>query len=192
MSGASRVKSMNLTESDTRPVLGPAGNKAGTLCPRKPVAKPFRKVEKSPIDVNAMDEKREKKILMSPSKGASALSPKSHSLSVPSVLRRHEQLLQSNLSLNASCSSDASTDSFHSRASTGRLTRSNSLGIRRKQFFPKPRSVVSDGSLDSPPSDGSQTKKRCAWVTPNTGLIILLVISCCGLKLVSFVFAFNC
>ncbi|KAL9445530.1 hypothetical protein AB3S75_018514 [Citrus x aurantiifolia] len=169
MSGATRVRSMNVAESETRPVLGPAGNKTGSLSARKPASKPSRKVEKSPVEVNAAEEKK----TLSPSSKAatppaSKLSPKSHSLSVPSILRRHEQLLQSNLSLNASCSSDASTDSFHSRASTGRLTRSNSVGIRRKPFPSKPRSVVSDGGLDSPPPDGSQTKKRCAWVTPNT------------------------
>ncbi|KAK3189746.1 hypothetical protein Dsin_029307 [Dipteronia sinensis] len=165
MSGAPRVRSMNVAESETRPVLGPAGNKAGSLSTRKPASKPLRKVEKSPVEVYTAEEK---KTLVPSSKGTTALSPKSHSLSVPSVLRRHEQLLQSNLSLNASCSSDASTDSFHSRASTGRLTRSYSVGSRRKQFVSKPRSVVSDGGLDSPPSDGPQTKKRCAWVTPNT------------------------
>ncbi|KAH7569213.1 hypothetical protein ACOSP7_012516 [Xanthoceras sorbifolium] len=165
MSGAPRMRSMNVAESETRPVLGPAGNKAGSLSARKPASKPLRKVEKSPGEVNTAEEK---KTIAPSSKDAVALSPKSHSLSVPSVLRRHEQLLQSNLSLNASCSSDASTDSFHSRASTGRLIRSNSVGSRRKQFVSKPRSVVSDGGLDSPPSDGSPTKKRCAWVTPNT------------------------
>ncbi|KAK4854238.1 hypothetical protein QYF36_020915 [Acer negundo] len=156
---------MNVAESETRPVLGPAGNKAGSLSTRKPASKPLRKVEKSPVEVYTAEEK---KTHVPSSKGTTALSPKSHSLSVPSVLRRHEQLLQSNLSLNASCSSDASTDSFHSRASTGRLTRSYSVGSRKKQFVSKPRSVVSDGGLDSPPSDGSQTQKRCAWVTPNT------------------------
>ncbi|KAJ0089794.1 hypothetical protein Patl1_14625 [Pistacia atlantica] len=167
MSGAPRVRSMNVADSETRPVLGPAGNKTGSLSARKPASKPLRKVEKSPIEVNTAEEK---KTAVPPSKATTTLSPKSHSSSVPSVLRRHEQLLQSNLSLNASCSSDASTDSFHSRASTGRLTRSYSVGSRRKPFASKPRSVVSDGGLDSPPSDGSRTKKRCAWVTPNTVL----------------------
>ena len=104
----------------------------------------------------------------------SALSLKSHSVSAYFVLHQHEHLLHSNLSLNASCSSDASTDSFHSRASTGRLTRSNSLGTRRKPYASKPRSVISDGGLESPlPSDGSQPKKSCAWVTPNAGAFLV-------------------
>ncbi|KAK8523427.1 hypothetical protein V6N13_113372 [Hibiscus sabdariffa] len=162
MSGAPRLRSMNVADSESRPVLGPAGNKAGSLSARKPVSKPLRKFEKSTVEVTAAEEKK-----ALPSSTVSALSPKTHSASVSSMLRRHEQLLHSNLSLNASCSSDASTDSFHSRASTGRLIRSYSVGCRRKACASKPRSVVSDGGLDSPP-DNSHQKKRCAWVTPNT------------------------
>lgn len=162
MLGAPRLRSMNAPDSEARPVLGPAGNKAGSLSARKPASKPLRKVEKSPAEVTATEEKKSL-----PSSIVSSLSPKKHSVSVPSVLRRHEKLLHSNLSLNASCSSDASTDSFHSRASTGRLIRSNSVGSRRKPYASKPRSFVSDSGSDSP-SDGSHQKKRCAWVTPNT------------------------
>ncbi|KAK8991681.1 hypothetical protein V6N11_062682 [Hibiscus sabdariffa] len=163
MSGAPRLRSMNTTDSEARSVLGPAGNKAGSLSARKPASKPLRKIEKCPAEATLPEEKNGL-----PSPKANALSPKSHSVSVPSVLRRHEQLLHSNLSLNASCSSDASTDSFHSRASTGgRLVRSNSVGTRRKPYLSSPRSVVSEGGLDSPP-DGSHQRKRCAWVTPNT------------------------
>lgn len=156
---------MNVADSETRPVLGPTGNnKAGSLSARKPASKQSRKVETSP-DVTVSEEKK----TLRTSSGCPAQSPKSHSASVPSLLRRHEQLVHSNLSLNASCSSDASTDSFHSRASTGRLTRSYSVGSRRKPFSSKPRSVVSDGSFESsPPADGSLSKRSCAWVTPNT------------------------
>lgn len=154
---------MNVADPESRPVLGPAGNKAGSWASRKPASKPLRKVEKTPEEVTSAEEKRTRQ-----SSTVTTSSPQLHLLSVPSVLRRHEQLLHSNLSLNASCSSDASTDSFHSRASTGRLTRSYSVGSRRKQYVSKPRSVASDGGLDSPPGD-SQQKKRCAWVTPNTG-----------------------
>ncbi|GMI81480.1 hypothetical protein like AT5G57970 [Hibiscus trionum] len=161
MSGAPRLRSMNVADSESRPVLGPAGNKAGSLSARKPVSKPVKKVEKSPVETTVVEEKK-----AFPSSTVNSLSPKTHSVSAPSVLRRHEQLLHSSLSLNASCSSDASTDSFHSRASTGRLIRSNSVGSKRKPYTPKPRSVASDGGLDLP-SDGLH-QKRCAWVTPNT------------------------
>ncbi|KAM7262395.1 hypothetical protein ACFE04_000078 [Oxalis oulophora] len=161
---------MNLDDSETRPVLGPAGNARNEVGPilsarnmvfSKPVV--VRKIDKPPVEVT----KPKDKIPLHSSK-LTTLSPKSHSSAVPSMLRRHEQLLHSNFSMNASCSSDCSTDSFHSRPSTGRrFTRSNSTGTRRNQFPAKPRSVVSDGCLDSPPPDGSQ-KKQCAWVTPNT------------------------
>ena len=133
MSGAPRLRSMNVADSEARPV----------------------------------------QVLLS---SVATSSPQSHSASVSLLLPRHEQLLHSNLSLNASCSSDASTDSFHSRASTGRLTRSYSLGSRRKPYVSKPRSVASDGVLESP-TDGSQSNKRCAWVTPNTGLFLFLAFS---------------
>lgn len=156
-SGGPRLRSMNVADSEARPVFGPAGNKTGSYSSRKEGSKPLRKAEKLGRDVDLAREKKD-------------ASPQSHSSSVSSVLRRHEQLLHSNLSMNASCSSDASTDSFHSRASTGRLTRSNSYGFTRKRSVSKPRSVVSDGVLESPPSDGAQSKKRCAWITPNTGL----------------------
>ncbi|KAL3586435.1 hypothetical protein D5086_013302 [Populus alba] len=166
MSGAPRVRSMNVADSEARSVLGPTGNtKAGPLTSaRKPASKQLRKDGKSPEEVKLGEEK---KVVTVPTVGN--LSPKSLSGNFSSVLRRHEQLLHSNLSLNASCSSDASTDSFHSRTSTGRLIRSNNVGTRRKQYVSKPRSVVSDGGLESlPSSDGSQSKKTCAWVTPNT------------------------
>ncbi|KAK9275356.1 hypothetical protein L1049_022620 [Liquidambar formosana] len=162
MSGAPRVRSMNVADSEVRPVLGPAGNKATrSVNSRKPASKPLRKVEKSREEATA----EEKKAL--PSSTAADLSPLLHSVSMPSVLRRQEQLLHSNLSLNASCSSDASSDSFRSRASTGRINRSSSMGSRRKQYAWKPKIGTSDSGSESPP-DGSQPKKRCAWVTPNT------------------------
>ncbi|MCD7458542.1 hypothetical protein HAX54_038554 [Datura stramonium] len=109
MSGASRVRSMNVADSEARPVLGPAGNKA----------------------------------------------------------QRRQESLYSNISLSASCSSDASTDSFHSSASTGRIYRMNSASSRRKQLVTKSKKIVSDDISDSS-IDGLQSKKRCAWVTPNT------------------------
>ncbi|MBA0839133.1 hypothetical protein Goarm_004897 [Gossypium armourianum] len=158
MFGPPRLRSMNTADSEARPVLGPAGNKTGSLSARKPGSKPSRKIEKCSAEATLAEEKN----------GLPSSKVNSHSVSVvPSVLRRHEQLLHSNLSLNASCSSDASTDSFHSRASTGRLIWSNSVGTRRKPFPSTPRSVVSDGGLDSLPGD-SHRRKRCAWVTPNT------------------------
>ena len=161
------MRSMNVADSEVRPVLGPAGNKTMRLLSgRKPATKPLRKAEKATKD--------DEEIKALPSSNGAASSPPSHSVSVPLVLRRQEQLLHSNLSLNASCSSDASTDSFHSRASTGRITRSSSTA-RRRSYASKPKVIVSDGVSESPP-DGLKAKRRCAWVTPNTGMSCYLIL----------------
>lgn len=88
-------------------------------------------------------------------------------MNVPSILRRQGSLLVSNVSLSASCSSDASTDSFRSRASTGRICRTNCSVSRRRQLGSKPKIIVAD-DVSEPLSNGVQHKKRCAWVTPST------------------------
>ncbi|KAJ8452869.1 hypothetical protein Cgig2_014632 [Carnegiea gigantea] len=172
MSGGPRVRSMNLADSDERPVLVPGGNKARTVDAQKPMAKPHRRVESLPeMEANSKDKTQ---VQVSPT-----VSPPMKNLSAPSILRQHgNQLLRGNLSMNASCSSDASSDSCHSRASTGRISRSNSLTIRRKQGASKLDKVVNklermvdkvvaeDGVMTEP--DGSAFKRRCAWVTSNT------------------------
>ncbi|XP_048134031.1 uncharacterized protein LOC115752628 [Rhodamnia argentea] len=163
MSGAPRARSMNVADSETRPVLGPTGNKASSLSACKPSLKPLRKKDKSPDEYRTAEGKKASQFAT-----VTSSSPQLHPANGSSVLRRHEQLLHSNSSLNLSCSSDASTESFLSRASTGRLIRSSSVGYQRKPVSSKPRSVFSDGSLDSLPSVGPQVKKTCAWVTPNT------------------------
>ncbi|KAH7658098.1 hypothetical protein IHE45_17G064300 [Dioscorea alata] len=119
MAGAPRVRSMNAGDIEARPILVPAGNKA-RLVTRKPVSKPPPKVEakKLQIPVLAVDS-----------------PPSSPALSPPALLRRHELLFHSNLSMNASCSSDASTESFCSRASTGRIGRMGFTGRRRQSVL---------------------------------------------------------
>lgn len=174
MSGGPRVRSMNLADSDERPVLVPGGNKARTVDAQKPAAKPHRKVERLPeMEANSKDKRQAQ---VSPT-----ISPPMKNLSASAILRQHgNQLLRGNLSMNASCSSDASSDSCHSRASTGRISRSSSLTIRRKQGASKLDKVVNklermvdkvvaeDGVMTEP--DGSAFKRRCAWVTSNTGI----------------------
>ncbi|KAE8682685.1 26S proteasome non-ATPase regulatory subunit 9-like [Hibiscus syriacus] len=86
-----RLRSMNVSDSEARTVLGPAGNKAGALSARKPVSKPVKKVEKSPVESTVVEEEK-----ALPSSTVNSLSPKTHSVSAPSVLRCHEQLLHSN------------------------------------------------------------------------------------------------
>ncbi|XP_057527428.1 uncharacterized protein LOC130806390 isoform X2 [Amaranthus tricolor] len=160
MSGGPRVRSTNLTESEERKVLVSAGNKTRTVIEaRKPTVKLQKKVDSSPETESKSKEKKLGQI-------TPTLSPPMRNLSAPSILRHGSQLLRGNLSLNASCSSDASSDSSHSRASTGRISRSSVPRIRRKQMVDC--KVVDDGLGLVSEVDGTCFKKRCAWVTPNT------------------------
>ncbi|KAL8265397.1 hypothetical protein R6Q59_023527 [Mikania micrantha] len=151
MSGAPRVKSMHVTESKGESILGIAGNKAtGPVSTQKSVSKTSKMINMPP----------EKRSVGGKDEGVATLSPPFSSTGVPSILRRQ-------VSLNASCSSDASTDSFQSRASTGRIYRTSSYARGRRQLASKTKNVV----IDSAPeflSDDLQSKKRCAWVTSSS------------------------
>ncbi|XP_042439370.1 probable GMP synthase [glutamine-hydrolyzing] [Zingiber officinale] len=166
MSGAPHVRSFNVADSEARPVLVPGGNKARSLTTsRKPASKPLNKTDST--ETTAIDE---------PKKAPSPAEDTAHSgscFSAPSVLRRHEMLLQSNLSLNASCSSDASTDSFCSQASTGRVSRVNSTSKRRQSSarIGKVATKLNNNFSDDasiPSVELVQGKRKCAWVTSNT------------------------
>lgn len=167
MSGAPKVRSLNVADSEARPVLVPGGNMARSLgTARKPATKSLGKTEST--ETVTADEKKK-----APGPAAD-LSLFRSNFSVPSVLSRHELLLQSNLSLNASCSSDASTDSFCSRASTGRIGRTGLTSKRRQSATRKDKvvakvenNVSGDATVPSPVL--VQGKRRCAWVTSNTG-----------------------
>ncbi|EEC77576.1 hypothetical protein OsI_16519 [Oryza sativa Indica Group] len=102
------------------------------------------------------------------------------SLSVPAGMRRQELLLRSGLSLDASCSSDASTDSFCSRASTGRIGRPTFGARKKKTLCQTDHKIVSmlerEVGLASA-NDVPGLKRRCSWVTANTGVVELLVLS---------------
>ncbi|KAL3511972.1 hypothetical protein ACH5RR_024689 [Cinchona calisaya] len=178
MSGPPRVRSMNQAESEVRPVLGPAGNKArSALEQRKPVSKPK-------VTVNKMQESDEKKspATVTAEKDLSPSPKKRVGGTAATILSQQRQevksfLMRSNLSMNASCSSDASTDSSRSRASTGRISRRSVTPIRRKQQCgPKIEKVEKLEKVGSEVenvavvglADDSVAKKRCAWVTPNT------------------------
>ncbi|XP_076931396.1 uncharacterized protein LOC143596523 isoform X2 [Bidens hawaiensis] len=139
MSGAPRVKSFHATESKSRSING--------IAAQKPVSKTSKTTDMSP-------EKGGK------NQGVATSSPPFSSRGVPSILRRQ-------VSLNASCSSDASTDSFQSRASTGRIYRSSSFGRGRRQLGSKSKIVVIDSGSEIA-TDELQTKKRCAWVTSSS------------------------
>ncbi|XP_011083975.1 uncharacterized protein LOC105166349 isoform X2 [Sesamum indicum] len=158
MSGTAKIRSTNMADSEVRPILGPGGNKAQRLIDsRKHVVKPLKK-EAVPV---------EDKNGSLPASTRAESSPLLHYVSVPSTLHRHESLLCSNLSLSASCSSDASTDSFHSRASTGRICRTISKSSRKELALKARNGAVSNGVTESL-TEGVQAKRRCAWVTANT------------------------
>lgn len=181
MSGGPRVKLMNNADSEVRSVLGPAGNKARSVELRKPVEKPVKKAAES-------EESKGKKFEGTdsvPQSRAPVAASKKCGGAVPSILRQQQDhrslMMRPNLSLNASCSSDASTDSSHSRASTtGKLSRGSvtpTAGRRKQCSSPKVvksekigKAVGEGQSLASSPTpgDASVMKKRCAWVTPNT------------------------
>ncbi|KAL0429731.1 UNVERIFIED_CONTAM: DNA-3-methyladenine glycosylase 1 [Sesamum radiatum] len=179
MSGPPMLESMNFAEPEDRPVLGPAGNKARSVELRKPILKP--KSEKTRQSPEADKGKKSPAALQSPEitteKIPSPVGFRRNAGSAASILRQR----QPNLSLNASCSSDASTDSSHSRASTGRIGRRTGTSIpplkKKQQCSPRGERIEKlegngksvGGEGDGVEYDGSLVKKRCAWVTSNTG-----------------------
>ncbi|XP_057787830.1 uncharacterized protein LOC131005055 [Salvia miltiorrhiza] len=180
MSGPPMVKSMNFTESEARPVLGPAGNKDRSVELRKPVVKPKSVDTQKPPATGEEKGNRSPAALKSPGMPAekipSPVGSRKNAGGAASILRQR----QPNLSMNASCSSDASTESSHSRASTGRISRriaNSAPSLKRKpqcssrgeKFEMVEGYVRSVGSeSDDASLDGSLVKKRCAWVTSNT------------------------
>ncbi|KAL0380344.1 UNVERIFIED_CONTAM: DNA-3-methyladenine glycosylase 1 [Sesamum angustifolium] len=178
MSGPPMVESMNFAEPEDRPVLGPAGNKARSVELRKPILKP--KSEKTRQSPEADKGKKSPAALQSPEitteKIPSPVCFRRNAGSAASILRQR----QPNLSLNASCSSDASTDSSHSRASTGRIGRRTGTSTpplkKKQQCSPRGERIEKmegngksvGGESEGIEFDGSLVKKRCAWVTSNT------------------------
>ncbi|KAK1429711.1 hypothetical protein QVD17_11928 [Tagetes erecta] len=140
MSGAPRVKSLHVTDSKARSILGLPGSTQTTVSKN-------------------IDMSLEKGSIGGKNQGVATSSPPFSSTRVPSILRRQ-------VSLNASCSSDASTDSFQSRASTGRIYRTSSHARGRRQLASKTKIVIDSGSEIS--TDDLQPKKRCAWVTSSS------------------------
>lgn len=176
MSGAPKLRSMNVAdkEREAKSGVGQNGNKFTRLLGSgKHMSKFVSNLSK--IDrVLAEGESEEQK----------KASPRSPTVvkKMPSAISNQERLLRSKYSMNASCSSDASSESFHSRASTGRITRSSSgVGSRRRPCSLKRSFSGSADVSGSLGDDVSPTIKRCVWVTPNTGMLAfcLNIFSCC-------------
>jgi len=151
MSGPPRVRSMNVT------VGGDSDSKA---------VRPVKTVKKPP----ALTPETEKK----------KTSPQCVVVT-PAILKRRDHCGvagMKNLSMNASCSSDASsTDSSacsSGASSSGKVARR----VGKKQVGAKIEKVSVDAVVAVPVAvevesmDGLEGKKRCAWVTPNTGIFI--------------------
>ncbi|KAL0441717.1 UNVERIFIED_CONTAM: DNA-3-methyladenine glycosylase 1 [Sesamum radiatum] len=180
MSGPPRVKSMNFTEPEARPVLGPAGNKSRSAELRKPVLKPKSEKTQRPSDIEESKGKKSPAALesleLASEKIPSPVGFRRSGSSAASILRQR----QPNLSLNASCSSDASSDSSQSRASTGRISRRSATPTpplkRKPQCNSKGWKIENregngknvGGESESLVVDDAAVKKRCAWVTSNT------------------------
>ncbi|MFS7921072.1 hypothetical protein Hanom_Chr03g00232391 [Helianthus anomalus] len=183
MSEPPRVVSsvMDVAESESRPVVEL----------RKPVVKPKSK------------EGKREEVKKSSSSVAMTVNLSLHSKSITplplSVFRRKDcKMLKSNFSMIVSCSSDASSDSSHSRASIGRISRRSVTSVRGKESAglrtgkvengfrivskvgkvesetrgEKVENVVEiDGSLEAS-GDALLGRKRCPWVTTNTRIIL--------------------
>lgn len=175
---------MNLADSESRPVLGPAGNKSRPVELRKPVAKPKSNTKMEVVRGEVKGKK---------SPTLSGAIPNGKLMNCVVKKEQERRVFRSNLSMNASCSSDNSSDSSHSRASTGRITR-KSVPILRKQSVTKAqKSGGSDGSVNGELGTGElvDAKKRCAWVTPNTGMLQIVVsyqlLTCLGILIMQLV-----
>lgn len=153
---------MNVSEeSESRPVLGPTGNKtrSAAVGAHKPALKALKKVQRE--EATGAKEK----------KGSTTprLMP---TLSAPSSVTRRQELLHSNLSMNASCSTDASTDSFCSRASTGMIGKRPSITNRKRpeKIAMKLEKIVPGDGIVTLPSQAleGKGKRRCSWITSNT------------------------
>lgn len=161
MSGPPRLRSMNIADTDSRPVLGPTGNKARPTDNGKPASKPLKKAEKP-------SQGTEKKAVVR--------LPKPQPMILKQQQEHHQTLLNS--SMSASCSSDASsTESSHS----GRAARRSVPPLRRKHFGSKAekverteieshlvkKAIANEVTEDS--TDCVESKRRCGWITPYTG-----------------------
>ncbi|KAJ4763348.1 DNA glycosylase superfamily protein [Rhynchospora pubera] len=144
-------------DTEARPVLVPGGNKTRPVkpVPSKPISKPSNQQmmkSKDPIDP----------ITKNPS------SPISNPRSIP---KKKEVSRHRNLSLDGSCSSEASIDSFCSRPSSGSTSKS-----RRAYSVTQPKKEVGKKAdigkeekemVSAASQEFVEVKRRCSWVTAN-------------------------
>lgn len=171
---------MNLSEAEARPVFGPAGNKSRSVELRKPILKLKSERMKRSLDAEETKGKKLPVALQLPDLESERIpSPVWKNLSNVATILRHPK---QNLSLNASCSSDASSDSSYRRASTGRIScpggtltppsnRKQRCGSKGEEIGNKEGNVNNvRGEIEGGVADNAVAKKRCAWVTSNSGM----------------------
>ncbi|XP_021906442.1 uncharacterized protein LOC110821052 [Carica papaya] len=167
MAGPPRVWSTHISEPESRPVLVPAGNKVQ----KKTLTKPIKKAEKLAKEEITESKDGGKLVkLTSPKSPTPVVTPVPQPL--PQCPHLSSSILRRNVSMTASCSSDASSSdsSSLSRASSSSgkkvfaARRSGGSAVRRKQCVEK----VENGEPVLAGNGCLEGKKRCAWVTPNT------------------------
>ncbi|XP_062089986.1 uncharacterized protein LOC133796471 [Humulus lupulus] len=168
MSGPPRLRSTNIADTESRPVLAPAGNN-----------------NTRPADTRKPASKKSEKPSQDTEKKKALPNSAPQCVKVPTILkrqqgadhRRHHSLLNS--SMNASFSSEAS--SSDSSSNSGRASRRGVAPLRRKQLGMRsaaerieteraPVSKVGSNVVTSDSNDCLDSKKRCAWITSNTDL----------------------
>ncbi|KHF97803.1 putative GMP synthase [glutamine-hydrolyzing] [Gossypium arboreum] len=167
MSGPPRVRSANTaTEMEARSVLGPAGNKV----PTKPAPKSTKKqVQQTPEG----KDKEKVKELLTPQKKP---TPAPQSLTLTASILRQQERMAGNFSMSLSCLSDGGASSSSAGSSSSGMTGGGGrrggkhgigVGVRRKQSGPKGENGVI--VVDSWEGGCLDNKKRCGWVTTNSG-----------------------
>lgn len=168
MSGPPRVRSANTaTEMEARSVLGPTGNKVPT--------KPAPKSAKKPVQQTPEGKDKEKdKELLTPQKKP---TPAPQSLTLTASILRQQERKAGKFSMSLSCLSDGGASSSSAGSSSSGMTGEGGwrggkhgigVGVRRKQSGPKGESGVS--VVDSGECGCLDNKKRCGWVTTNSGM----------------------
>lgn len=163
MSGPPRVRSDNIaTEMEARSVLGPAGNKVPTKPAPKSVNKPVQQTGEG-------KDKDKAKEFICPQK--KPIVPQSLTLTA-SILRQQETKV-GKLSMSLSCLSDGGASSSSTGSSSsgrtggGRRGGGVGVGVRRKQSG---STGESGGVVESGEGGRLESKKRCWWVTANSGM----------------------
>ncbi|XP_047325291.1 probable GMP synthase [glutamine-hydrolyzing] isoform X2 [Impatiens glandulifera] len=143
-------------DSESRSVLGPAGNKTTPIVTRFQASKPQRKVDNTRL---SDDSKRK-----NAPNAAVADAPKPSSV----MKQQDQKFRRSKFSPNASCSSDASSDSSFCGKRTMLMPTRRMISSINAEKADKQNAPHDADSISGVSADASPVQKRCSWVTPNT------------------------